>query len=55
MPKFPKVIYVRWEEPGRDEDPFMTAATTADGEDGEKVAIYELKQIKTKKIVESLI
>ena len=55
MPKFPKLIYVRWEETGGDEEPFMCAATTPEAEDGEKVAIYTLKEIKTKKVVESLV
>jgi len=55
MPKFHKTIYVRWEEAGRGEEPFMTAATTPDGEDGEKVGIYTLTEIKTCKIVESLV
>lgn len=54
MKKFPKQIYVRWKEP-KDDDAFLVAAETLeDGEDGEKVAIYILKEVKTKRVVDSL-
>ena len=55
MPRFPKVIYVQWEPPGSRDEPYITAAEIPDGLDGERVAIYELKEVKTKKIVESLV
>jgi len=53
MPKFPKQIYVRW-EPCADDSPYMVASKSPDGEDGEKVAIYTLKEVKTQRVRESL-
>ena len=53
MPKFPKLIYVKW-EPCTCEPPYLAASKTPDGEDGEKIAIYVLKEIKTQRVVESL-
>ena len=55
MPKFSKIVYLRWEETGRGEEPFLVASTTPDGEDGEKVAVYSLDCIKTRKITEELV
>ena len=53
MPKFPKTIYVRW-IPCENEAPYMTTSKVPDGEDGEKVAIYVLKEVKTQRVRESL-
>lgn len=55
MPKFPKTVYVRWESPGPGEEPFLLASEIPDGEDGEKVALYSLDCVKTRKITESLV
>lgn len=53
MPNFPKIIYVRW-EPSANEDPYLLGFKSPDGEDGEKVAIYVLKEVKTQRVRESL-
>ena len=53
MPKFPKMIYVRW-EPCHNDLPYLAASQVPDGEAGEKVGVYVLKEIKTKRVVESL-
>lgn len=55
MPKFPKVLYAYWDEPENGE-PILLAAVDSDGlTDGEKVGVYELKDVKTKRVVESLV
>lgn len=51
---FPKVVYVRIEKDSRGEEEYMVASETADGENGERVGVYTLKEIKKRKIVESL-
>ena len=56
MPKFPRSIFVRWEQYENDPHPFMIVeAERPGGDDGEKVAIYQLKEIKQKKITEELV
>ena len=52
--KFPTGLYVHWEEP-EGGTPYPAADEEPTGEDGQRIAIYELKQVKTKKIVESLV
>lgn len=54
MPKFPKTLYVKW-EPCANSPRYLDASKTPDGEDGESVAIYILKEIKTKRVVETLV
>ncbi len=51
---FPRLIYVKWEL-CHNEDPYLVASKTPDGEDGDKVAIYVLKEVKTRRVVESLV
>jgi hypothetical protein len=46
MPTFPNKIYVRW-EPVAHESPYLAASRFVNGEDGEKVAIYVLTEVKT--------
>ena len=52
--KFPKKMYVRFEKPDFEEGYFL-ASKNPDGERGNKIAIYELKEIKTLVIKEELI
>jgi len=54
MPKFPKTVYVKW-EPSDNEPPYLSASERPDGEDGEKVGIYILKEIKTRRVVKTLV
>ena len=50
----PKQIYVRWEN--ESDEPYLGASETPDGiEDGVKVGVYQLCEVKTKKITEELI
>jgi hypothetical protein len=51
---FPKRIFVRW-EPDENKPSFMVVEIkNPGGDDGEKVAIYEFKEIKTKRVRETL-
>jgi hypothetical protein len=53
MPNFPKTIYVT--EDGDDDDKWLNAARESDEfEDGQKVAIYQLVEVKTAKITRVL-
>lgn len=50
----PKQIYVRWE--GKAGDQFLNSTETIAGiEDGEKVGIYKLVEMKTMKVTEDLV
>ena len=51
--KFPKQLYVRID--GQPDDEYFAATQTIDGEHGDKVAIYILKEIKTLVIKEELV
>lgn len=56
MPKFPKMIYVRWEEARAGEEPFLTAGTDIEeSENNEKVAIYQLVEVKVKRVTHELV
>ncbi len=47
----PKQIYVKW-----DGDPqYLDASDTPHGEDGDKIGIYQLVEVKTKKITQELV
>jgi hypothetical protein len=52
--KFPKELHVRYEKPNN-EDGYFLASKAIEGEHGEKIAIYELKEIKTLVIKEELV
>ena len=52
--KFPVVVYARWEGATAEEPFLIVDYPEAGGVDGEKVAIYELREVKTKKVYESL-
>ena len=57
MAKFPKVIFVT-QDPNADRDEESLLAWREAGsslERGEKVAVYELKEIKTRKVEVSLV
>lgn len=55
MLKFPKQIYVKREE-DTDGSSYLLADETPDTiEDGEKVAIYELREVQTKRVTHTLI
>jgi len=51
--KFPKQIFVLW---GGDDEPYLDANKTPNGiEDGERVAIYQLVEVKTQKVTQELV
>ena len=52
--KFPKQLYVRFEQPPSEEGYFL-ANKEVDGEHGERIAIYELKEVKTLVITNELV
>lgn len=52
--KFPKKIYIRREKDLQGSD-FILASDTPDGEDGEKVGVYELVEVKKRRITETLV
>jgi hypothetical protein len=53
-PPLPQEIVVRWAGDGG-EDPFLVAETTNEGaEDGEVVAIYELRETRIKRVTHTL-
>lgn len=52
--KLPKTLYVRIEKDTDGSDLFFPTKTP-DGYDGEKVGVYRLVEVKTRKIVESLV
>ena len=45
--EFPKTLYVRIEEPEPADEAYFIADDVLEGEDGEKIAVYELKKVKT--------
>ena len=52
--KFPKTLYVRIEsDPGGES--YFIATVEPDGEHGDKVGVYQLVTMKTRKITEELI
>jgi hypothetical protein len=53
--KFPKTIYANWKEP-LNEEPYLRVTTKIEtiNEYTDKVAIYELKEIKTLKVTREL-
>lgn len=53
--KFNKTIYVRIEKETNSEEEYLVATTSPDGGNGEKVGIYELKEVKVMKITEQLV
>jgi hypothetical protein len=54
-PKFPKQLFVRV-EPTQDEGEFYIAEPDPDGaDDGDHVAVYELRLVKRKRITHELV
>lgn len=52
---FPKNIFVKREQDNSEEDSYLVADETADSfEDRERVAIYELQAVKTKRVTHAL-
>ena len=52
--KFPKQIFVTWDESESDAPCLIAWEDTKGPEGGQKVAIYELKEIKTKVVTHGL-
>lgn len=52
--KLPKTVYVRIEKENSGYE-YLVATESPDGENGERVGVYQLKEIKTRKIQESLV
>ena len=52
--KFNKLIYVYWETPTNDESYMMASKYIPEVNDGTKVAVYELKEVKTLSIIAEL-
>lgn len=56
--KLPKQIFVYWQQgnPTVENDRYLSAQETTRGiEDGDKVGIYRLVEVKTKKVTEELV
>jgi len=54
MKSLPRVVYVKWEREGDEEYLLVSEKMDGIGSDGEKIGVYELKQVKIKRIRESL-
>lgn len=53
-PKLPKKVFVRWE--GGQRELYLAATETIAGiDDGKVVGVYELVEVKTKKVTEVLV
>ena len=52
---FPKTLYVRIEEDRNSDEEYLIASQKPEGENGERVAIYQLVEVKKRKIEESLV
>jgi hypothetical protein len=54
--KFPKTIYARIEKIPHEKETYLVVDYPgASGNDGDRVAVYTLTEVKTKRIVESLV
>lgn len=55
LPPFPARIFVKWDDNVPLNDPYLSASETSDGfEDGDRVAVYELKETHTLKVTRQL-
>ena len=59
MPKLPKEIYVHWENPGNNEEPFLNSHQTPESaidsaSEGESVGVYVLRLVKKAHIERTL-
>ena len=52
--KFPKSVFVKWEDDSNDTYLLVVDDHTDKIEDGEAVAIYELREVKTKRVTHEL-